>query len=354
MVCDGSRLAVALLCVLSLAAHAQEQSADDEFDAALKALIDGDYSSAYDRYQALIELHPATPHARIAAERVIRLERLGLLRTRRRGLDQTGRTEALVFGTAYATWLGIGTTLLMDTDDEVKAATAGAMVGAPAGLILTHALTRSAKLSEGQAALVGFAGWWGTWQGLGAAILRDDDNGKQMIRGSIAGGLAGITAASAVTRVTDLTVGEAAYINHGGTWASILAALSLPLLALEGNDALAYVLIAGDLGVAATASTARRASMTAGRANLISLGGIVGMLASSGVLMLTEMESDDAISFTLILGSAAGLAYAWSATSPQAASPDAGGIGRLGAPSTAGVRLIGTPPAPGLALSVPF
>ena len=56
-------------------------------------------------------------------------------------------TNTVVFSTLYSTWLGIGSARLLDNENG-KALAAGMMIGAPAGLLTSLALTRNAKLTD--------------------------------------------------------------------------------------------------------------------------------------------------------------------------------------------------------------
>ena len=132
-----------------------------------------------------------------------------------------------MFSTLYSTWLGIGTARLVDETDGAKTVAAGMMIGAPTGLLTSLIATRNAKLTRGQSALINFSGSWGTWQGLGWAILIDEDDGeKPLISGAMIGGLSGILATSVLTRKIDPSLGDIGIINYGalwGTWLSLCA-----------------------------------------------------------------------------------------------------------------------------------
>ena len=192
------------LCSQVSTAPAEEFPAEQLYEDAFKLIVEGDYGEAYDQLDEIIAEYPGTVYARFAEDRKRRLEELNLPSIRRKKIDQSGRIESVVFSTLYSTWLGVGSARLANAESE-KAVAAGMMIGAPAGLLTSLTLTRNARLSKGQAALINFSGYWGTWQGYGLAILLDrNDDEKTMISSAMAGGLLGILTTSALTRRIDL------------------------------------------------------------------------------------------------------------------------------------------------------
>lgn len=163
------------LCSLVFSVYAEEMPAEQLYENAFKLLIEGDYGAAYDLLNEVIVRYPDTVYARFAEDRKRRLEELNLPSIRRKKIDQSGRMDSVVFSTLYSTWLGIGSARLMNSESD-KAVAAGMMVGAPVGFLSSLKLTQNAKLSRGQAALISSSGYWGTWQGLGFAIVLDKDD----------------------------------------------------------------------------------------------------------------------------------------------------------------------------------
>jgi hypothetical protein len=216
--------------------------------------------------------------------------------------------ESVVFSTLYSTWLGVGTARLAKADSE-KAVAAGMMIGAPVGLLTSLALTRNAKLSSGQAELINFSGYWGTWQGVGLAIVLDkNDDEKTMISSAMAGGLLGILTTSILTRKIDLSLGDASMIHYGGLWGTWLSFLAGLLADIEDeDDHLALVLAGGNLGAAATAALSSKIEMSLGQASLINLSGIVGTLVAGGFLAMFQPDSERVVWGTFMAGGILGL-----------------------------------------------
>jgi hypothetical protein len=296
------------ICHQANAASAENISAEQLYEDAFRLIVEGDYGEAYERLGEMIARYPGTVYARFAEDRRRRLEELNRA-IRRKKIDQSGRIESIVFSTLYSTWLGIGTARLANAESE-KAIAAGMMIGAPAGLLTSLTLTRNARLSKGQAALVNFSGYWGTWQGYGLAILLDrNDDEKTMISSAMAGGLLGILTTSALTRKIDLSSGDAGIINYGGLWGTWLS-LCTGIIANADEDSdklLRLLLTGGNLGAGAMAAIAPKIEVSLMRASLINLSGIVGTMIAGGLLLITQPDDEESIFGTLMSGGIIGL-----------------------------------------------
>ena len=293
------------------AVSAESSEAGQLYETAFRLIVDGDYGEAYDRLNEVIDRYPDSVYARFAEDRRQRLEQLNLPSIRRKKTDQSGRVGTVVFSTLYSTWLGIGTARLADETDNAKSIATGMMIGAPAGLLTSLVATRNAKLTRGQSTLINFSGVWGTWQGLGWAILIDEDDGeKPLISSAMIGGLSGILATSILTRRIDPSLGDMAIINYGalwGTWLSMNAGrvVGLP----DGDELLAWTLIGGNIGLTAIALLSPKIDITPARAHWINLGGVIGTIVASGIVVIIAESniSEEAAFASLMVGGIAGL-----------------------------------------------
>ena len=310
----GAVLITVLVCVLfsqSSAVSAESSEAAQLYETAFRLIVEGDYGDAYDRLNEVIDKYPDTIYARFAEDRRQRLEQLNLPSIRRKKIDQSGRVGTVVFSTLYSTWLGIGTARLADETDNAKSIATGMMIGAPTGLLTSLVTTRNAKLTRGQAALINFSGSWGTWQGLGWAILIDeDDSEKPLISSAMIGGLSGILATSILTRKIDPSLGDMGIINYGALWGTWLSMTAGRVVGLDGDELLAWTLIGGNIGTIAMASLSPKIDITPARAHWTNLGGIIGTIVASGIVTIMA-ESDiigEAGAFgSLMVGGIAGL-----------------------------------------------
>ena len=310
----GAALITILVCALFCqpsAASAESSEAAQLYETAFRLIVEGDYGEAYDRLNKVIDKYPDTVYARFAEDRRQRLEQLNLPSIRRKKIDQSGRVGTVVFSTLYSTWLGISTARLADETDNAKTVATGMMIGAPTGLLTSLIVTRNAKLTRGQSALINFSGSWGTWQGWGWAILIDeDDDEKSLIRGAMIGGLSGILATSVLTRKIDPSLGDMGIINYGalwGTWLSLCAGMVTGVG--DGDELLTWTLIGGNIGAASMALLSSEIDITPARAHWINLGGVIGTIAASGIVMIIAEDdiSEEAAFATLMVGSIAGL-----------------------------------------------
>ena len=292
-------------------AAAESSEAAQLYETAFRLIVGGDYGEAYDRLNEVVDKYPNTVYAQFAESRKQRLEQLNLPSIRRKKIDQSGRIGTVVFSTLYSTWLGIGTARLADETDNAKSIATGMMIGAPTGLLTSLIVTQNAKLTRGQSALINFSGSWGTWQGLGWAILISEDDGeKPLISSTMIGGLSGILATSALTRKIDPSLGDMAIINYGALWGTWLSLCAGQAAGVEGGDELlAWTLIGGNLGAIATASLSPKIDITPARAHWINLGGVIGTIVASGIVMIVaENDISESAAFgTLMVGGIAGL-----------------------------------------------
>ena len=310
----SAALITILVCALfsqSSAASAESREAGQLYETAFRLIVEGNYGDAYDRLNEVIDKYPDTVYARFAENRKQRLEQLNLPSIRRKKIDQSGRVGTVVFSTLYSTWLGIGTARLVDETDGAKTVAAGMMIGAPTGLLTSLIATRNVKLTRGQSALINSSGSWGTWQGLGWAILIDEEDGeKPLISSAMIGGLGGILATSVLTRKIDPSLGDVGIINYGALWGTWLSLCAGQVAGVEDDDdLLAWTLIGGNIGAAAMASLAPKIDITLARATLINLGGVIGTTVASGIVIIIA-ESDmspEAAFASLMVGGIAGL-----------------------------------------------
>ena len=307
-------LITVLACVLfspPSAAATQVNAPAHLYETAFRLIVEGDYSEAYDRLNEVMDKYPNTVYARFAEDRKRRLEQLNLPSIRRKKIDQSGRIGTVVFSTLYSTWLGIGTARLADETDNAKSVATGMMIGAPTGLLTSLIVTRNAKLTRGQSTLINFSGSWGTWQGLGWAILISEDDGeKPLIGGAMIGGLSGILATSVLTRKIDPNLGDVATINYGGLWGTWLSMTAGRVVTrADGDQLLAWTLIGGNIGTIAMAALSPKIDITPARAHWINLGGVIGTIVASGIVVIIAESgiSESAAFGTLMVGGIAGL-----------------------------------------------
>ena len=341
---------------------AAETEAEELYETAFRALANGQYGTAYGHLNDITTGYPTTRYAPFAAERKRRLEELGLHRSGSGPGDQGGRTGALVYGTLYSTWLGVGTSIVVGADSD-QALAAGMMAGAPAGLVAAHLLTRDRALSPGQGALVRLGGLWGTWQGFGWTVAAGDEPSERRLTAfSMAGGLAGIAGSSALTRVADVSPGDASLLDYAGLWGTWFGFCLSVMAEVEDDGVLKSSLTGGNLGLAGMAMLLPRIEMSREQARLVNLGGVAGTFVASGIVGLIALQgSFDNATVPMGIITAGGIAGLWSGFAAAEGDLPPGTSGRKGSleavplsgpvlapwvPATAVMGLAGGHPAP--------
>ena len=238
--------------------------------------------------------------------------------------EQSGRTELLVWSTSYGLMLGALTPVAFESDSQ-EAVGFGLLVGGPLGYAAGRAMLGASDVSEGQARAISFGSFWGAWQGFGwASVLdigerevcdqfngcfRSDPSGETMLRSAIVGSILGIGTGLYLAR-KDIPAGTATTVNFGALWGTWYGSALYFLLDGEGSDednGLAMTLMGGNVGLAAMAVMAPKWQMSRGRARLISISGVAGLLGGLGILMITGADGQGSILVPLA-GSTLGLA----------------------------------------------
>jgi hypothetical protein len=340
-------VSLALWCAAGTAiasrAAAQATPADSAgvlYQAAMRLDEDGQRETAVALLRFLIRQYPGTP---AAADAEKWLE--GPVTARND--SGKGRGELMVWYTIYGAWLGVAVPAALGAD-EPEPYGVGLLAGAPLGFLLSRAYARATAITPGQARALDFGSQWGTWQGLGwqqALDLGGDtetqcagpnneppcytyevEDDQAPWKAMVVGGISGAAAAALLTHGRRFPPGSASYSIHGGLWGTWFGIVGFELADVEdGDEALAWALVGGNLGLLAGALTAP-SHITSGRVWLITAGGIAGMAAGFGLDLLLQPDDETAVILPPAIGSALGLFLAsrWTGSFDRRAS-DAGG-----------------------------
>jgi hypothetical protein len=240
---------------------------------------------------------------------------------------RTGAVELQVWGTLYGLWLGVAAPLIGDANGPEPYGI-GLLLGGPAGFFAARQYAHSRSLSEGQARAITWGGTWGTWQGLGWALVLDvghsiqrdcpvspnechdveiGDNTQEVVGAMVAGGLAGIATGAILSRKT-IPAGLATTVNFGSLWGTWFGFATSYIAGLEDDDLLAGTLIGGDAGLVATAVFGPGWQLSRNRARLISIGGVMGGLVGGGLDLLIQPDDEKVAIGIPLATSIAGLA----------------------------------------------
>lgn len=339
-------IAVVAACATPQRAAAQQRpdSAAVLLEAARRFETQGRTDIADALYEMILERFGGTP----AAEEVRRL-RAAMPAGRR---TRTGAVELQVWGTLYGLWLGVATPLIADADSPEPYGV-GLLLGGPAGFFAARQYAHSRSLSDGQARAITWGGTWGTWQGLGWALVLDagmdiqrecpvspndcfdvevGDNTQEVVASMVAGGLVGIATGAILSRKT-IPAGLATTVNFGSLWGTWFGFAASYIADLEDDDLLAGTLIGGDAGLVATAVFGPGWHLSRNRARLISIGGVLGGLVGGGLDLLVQPDDEKVAMAIPLAGSIAGLALGALTTRgndrPDVPGRDGGGAGSL-------------------------
>ncbi|HET9438906.1 MAG TPA: hypothetical protein VFO52_01975 [Longimicrobiales bacterium] len=153
-----------------------------------------------------------------------------------------------------------------------------------------------------------------------------DAEGHAVVKTMVAGSLVGLGVGALLSQ-KNITRGTAATVNLGalwGTWFGIAAAI---LADQDTDPALTTVLLAGNAGLLGGALGNSRWRLSEPRVRLISVAGLGGLLAGAGILLIAQPQGgDNSAVLVPLAGSIAGLALGthWTRHMPREAAIDVG------------------------------
>jgi hypothetical protein len=302
--CASVVLATSTLPSVTLA-----QTADDSarvvLDAASLLERDGRSDLARELLQYLRSRWPASPAAAVA------LERMRALRPETTAFSRTG---FIAYHTVFGAWLGIAVPAALGADDPEPFG-AGLLLGAPLGFFGSRAYGRSRPLSEGQAGIIEFGSFWGTWQAfawqsildLGERTTCDFDvcfvetPATARWTAAVIGGVAGL-GAGLLAGQRPIAGGTSSMIFHGalwGTWYGVAAGI---LAGAEDDERLTAAAIGGNAGLLLAIPLAHRWRPTSTQVRIASAGGLAGGLAGLGIVLLFNIDGEEGIIGTTAAG----------------------------------------------------
>ena len=269
------------------------------YEEAIKQVADGEYDKALRRLDWIISAYPETEYRQLATNK---RKGIAILLQQPKPISGMSRASLVGFGTLFTTWLGVGTLVLLDTEEPAPYGLV-LIAGPLSGLIGSLSLTRESELSDGQASLMTLGGTWGIWQAVGAANLADAGE-KLTVGASMVGGAIGLALASGIVKDRDISPGDATLINFGGIWGTWFSICGAMAARDRSSDSSKFVLgsamMGGNVGLSTMAAWSTRLNMSRARARLINIGGIVGTLYGLGTSILLDIESEDRTFWSLM------------------------------------------------------
>jgi hypothetical protein len=303
------RVVVCVFAMLALPVIARAQTAADSAGVLLGVADQLESEGEVQLARAILDLitrrYANTPAAEIATRR------LEVQRASR--VEQSGRTELLVFGTAYGLFLGAAIPAALESNDPA-AYGIGLILGGPTGFLASRMYAGSRSLTEGQARAITFGGTWGMWQGFGWSQVLDlgeneycdefggcyssDQEAQAIFTSMIVGSLTGIGVGTALSQ-KNITDGTATTVSFGSLWGSWYGGGIAAMLDIQDDDLLRAILVGGNLGIVGAALGAPKWNFSPQRARLISISGVAGLLGGLGLLMIIQPDGNDAIAVPL-------------------------------------------------------
>lgn len=277
------------------------------YEDAVERVVDEEYNKALRKLDWIISVYPETEYRQLATDK---RKEVAVLLERPKPISGMSRASLVGFGTLFTTWVGIGTLILLETEEEVPYGLV-LIAGPLSGLFGSLSLTRESELSDGQASLITLGGTWGIWQAVGAANLADAGE-KTTVSASMVGGALGLALAGGIVSGRNISPGDATLINFGGiwgTWFSICGAMAARDRSRDNsNFILGSAMMGGNVGLSTMAVWSTKLNMSRARARLINIGGIVGTLYGLGASILLDLESEDRTFWSLMgIGGVVGL-----------------------------------------------
>jgi hypothetical protein len=303
------RVVVCVFAMLAVPVIARAQTAADSAGVLLgvanRLESEGEVQLARSILDLITRRFANTPAAEIAARR--------LEAQRANRIEQSGRTELLVFGTTYGLFLGVGIPAALESNDAA-AYGVGLILGGPTGFLAARTYARSRSLTEGQARAITYGGTWGAWQGFGWSEVFDigrdefcnefgcyesgDEDAQTIFTSMIVGSVIGIGVGTALSR-KNITAGTATTVSFGSLWGSWYGGALAAMLDVQDDDLLTSILVGGNLGIVGAALGAPKWNLSAQRARLISISGVAGLLGGLGLLMIIQPDGNEAIAVPL-------------------------------------------------------
>ena len=236
------------------------------------------------------------------------------------GRSQSAKVELMVWATTFGAWMGVAIPGAFGAD-EAGVYGAGLLAGAPAGFFGARAFSRSRPLSAGQVRAITFGSLWGSWQSYGLMEILglgeseycefdycyvEDPDGETVMKALVFGGLAGTVGGALLAR-KPIPSGVATASTFGAFWGTWFGLAAGVMADLEGDELLTSTLLLGDAGLLGAALLAPGWEMSRNRARMISIAGVIGGLAGAGLDLIVQPDDEKVAIGIPLVGSIAGL-----------------------------------------------
>ena len=312
-------LLVSVLLCTPMIASAQATGADSAqavLNAAQVLQREGQNDIARDLMRYLVRRWPDSPAAATAKSQFPSLPT--------ESLGGFGRTSFVAYHVLYGAFLGVAVPAALGADGP-EGYGVGLLVGAPLGFFASKAYAKNPAITDGQAGIIQFGSFWGTWQGFGWQSVLDvgegefcdgdycytEDSETAPWAMAVAGGLTGLGVSLLAAR-KPISGGMSSMVFHSSLWGTYFGLATALLLEDEDSsddddDVLTAALIGGNIGLLLAIPAAHAWKPTSSRVRIASAAGLAGGLAGLGVVLLTSTDDTQAAIGITTAGAVAGL-----------------------------------------------
>jgi hypothetical protein len=222
---------------------------------------------------------------------------------------ESGVVQLMVYGGVYGAWLSAAIPIGLGVDD---AASVGAcmLITSPVAVFVAHEYGQHTHVSRGQAGTISIVGNWATWQGLGWALAGDADGQDAVLAGALAG-TGAIFATALLVRGREISPGQATVLHSATYWSAWYGIVGAGIAGADDKGFIYSTLAASTAGLLAGAAWGTGHDISASRARLISLGGMLGTLMGWGVVLLSDPEDDSVLWAIPGATGLCGLGFGW-------------------------------------------
>lgn len=265
-----------------------------------------DWRGAVQSFERCAQFGEQGPRTALCREMQLQSERIA--EARFTDAPPSGNVELILYSTAFGIWTGAALSVAGEVGENSLLISGASGL---AGLGVGYLVSRIADITPGQAAMVTLGGNAGTWNGIAWFVALSEKGfiDSTDILVPLAAGYAGIGTAALLAPRLKPSSGDVALASSGALWGTFLAGMGLLIADIDefSTEAFFTTLVLGtDIGIAAGALAASQVDLSRARVNLVDLGGTLGALVVGGVLLSTEAESPQAVGASLSAGALAG------------------------------------------------
>jgi hypothetical protein len=221
----------------------------------------------------------------------------------------SGATELMVYGGFYGAWLSAAIPIGLGVD-EASSVGACVLLASPLAVIAAHQYATHARTTRGQARTISVLGNWATWQGIGWTLAGNGEGQDAVLAGALAG-TGVIVATAALVRGHDISAGQSTVVHAATYWAAWYGVVGAGIADANEDGFLYATLASSTAGLLGAAVWGSGHDISASRARLISLGGLLGTLMGWGIDLLINPDSEPVVWAIPGATGVAGLGFGW-------------------------------------------